>query len=97
VASLAVGWAYDTPGLGALYARRAKQAYFQPTAILGYPAVFANKEDFRATGHCVLSVGVADTRAFFVETNTHGEDAPPDPCETARRAATTVVRNLRAA
>jgi Protein of unknown function (DUF3558) len=97
VASLAVGWAYDTPGLAALYARRTEQAYFQPIAILGYPAVFANKEDWRADGHCVLHVGVSDTRAFFVAINTHGEDAPPDPCETARRAATTVVRNLRAA
>ncbi|MER5222847.1 DUF3558 domain-containing protein [Streptomyces flaveus] len=96
VGMLTVAWPSDTPGLDALYARRSEQKYFEETTMRGYPAVFANEEDWRAEGHCVLYVGVSDASAFYTAVDTNGEDGLPRPCDAARRAASTVVENLRA-
>lgn len=93
-AKITVSWPSDTPGLDALYGLRGEQAYFEQTRVQGYPAVFADQED-RRERHCVLHVGVADDAAFYTAADTFGEGGPQDPCGAARRAAESVVDNLR--
>ncbi|MFD4989673.1 DUF3558 domain-containing protein [Streptomyces sp. NPDC058374] len=93
-AKITVSWPSDTPGLDALYGLRDEQAYFEETVVQGYPAVFANQNDWRDR-HCVLHVGVSDDAVFYTAADTFGEDGLPDPCDTARKAAESVVDNLR--
>jgi hypothetical protein len=95
---LTIAWPAKTPGLAALYARRAEQLYFEETTVLGYPAVFANEGvDRTDRGHCVLNVGVQDDLVFYAAAQTVGaldEKPTRDACTVARSAATAVVRGL---
>ncbi|MFF8567603.1 DUF3558 domain-containing protein [Streptomyces albidoflavus] len=93
-ARIAVSWPTGTPDLDALYSLREEQAYFEETTLRGYPAVFANQSDGRDR-HCVLYVGVSDDAVFYTAAETFGEDGPPAPCDAARKAAESVVDNLR--
>ena|ERR1700754_609593 len=90
---LTIAWSQNTPSLDALYADRDEQAYFDETEVLGYPAVYANTID-RADGHCVLTVGVTDTAAFYAAAQP-AHPAEGEACRLAKRAATEVVRILR--
>lgn len=93
-AKITVSWPSDTPDLDVLYGRRDEQAYFEETVLQGYPAVFADQNDWRDR-HCVLYVGVSDDAVFSTAVDTFGEGGPPGPCDAARKAAESVVDNLR--
>ncbi|MGC5624484.1 DUF3558 domain-containing protein [Streptomyces albidoflavus] len=93
-AKVTVSWPSDTPDLDVLYGLRDEQAYFEETTLQGYPAVFANQND-RRDRHCVLYVGVSDDAVFSTAVDTFGEDGAPGPCDAARKAAESVVDNLR--
>ncbi|SEP54147.1 Protein of unknown function, partial [Amycolatopsis saalfeldensis] len=56
-------------GISDIYDQKAKQAYFEPVTIGGYPGVFADTQDGRASGSCTLWVGVTDQLAWSVVTN----------------------------
>lgn len=90
---LTIAWSRDTPSLDALYADRDEQVYFDETAVLGYPAVYANTID-RADGHCVLTVGVTDTAAFYAAARL-AHPTKDEACTRAKRAATEVLRTLQ--
>ncbi|WP_242539480.1 DUF3558 family protein [Streptomyces albidoflavus] len=89
-----MSWPSDTPDLDVLYGLRDEQAYFEETTLQGYPAVFANQNDWRDR-HCVLYVGVSDDAVFYTAVDTFGEEGAPGPCDAARKAAESVVDNLR--
>lgn len=90
---LSIGWSHRTPSLDALYADRDRQEYFEETTVLGYPAVFANTIE-RQDGHCVLTVGVADTAAFYAAMELE-HPTKNEACTIAKRAATEVIRTLQ--
>jgi hypothetical protein len=81
-------------GLDSVYAEKSSMYYFQPTTVLGYPAVYASPfSDRRADGDCVLYTGVSNNSVFSTEYVT----APANTgqaCALARTAAAQVVRNL---
>jgi hypothetical protein len=46
-------------GISDICDQKAKQAYFEPVTVGGYPGVFADSQDGRASGSCTLLVGEA--------------------------------------
>jgi hypothetical protein len=83
----------NTNGLADLYAKESTMAYWQPTAVSGYPAVYGDALiDQRQQGDCVLNVAVSDHLYFFVDLN--DPTAVAQSCSRAERAAADVVRTL---
>ncbi|MBM7771497.1 hypothetical protein JOD54_001701 [Actinokineospora baliensis] len=68
-------------------------AYFEPTTINGYPAVFHDGTDNRKYGHCNLVVGIRDNLTFHV--NSFGA-TETDACKTLREMATLAITNIKA-
>jgi hypothetical protein len=87
---------HDTRGLTDLYTGRSGQAYFVPTTVSGYPAVFAATKDERSAGVCTINVGVSDTLMFFVQFVAVGSGRKAGACATAQAAATDMVQTLSA-
>ncbi|MFD2459042.1 DUF3558 domain-containing protein [Amycolatopsis samaneae] len=82
-------------GISDIYAQKAKQAYFEPTTINGYPAVFAATEDSRSNGVCTLWVGVTDQLAVSVLPNISMGSNKKDPCGIAKKFATAMIGHLQ--
>ncbi|MGP4015716.1 DUF3558 domain-containing protein [Saccharopolyspora sp. 5N708] len=73
-------------------------AYFVPSSVDGYPAIFASSIDRRGGGECEITVGVADDASFSVEFSVNGAASgggQVDACPEAQRIAGMVVRNLK--
>jgi len=73
-------------------------AYFVPSSVDGYPAVFASSIDRRGIGECAITVGVADDASFSVEFSINGAASgggQVDACAEAQRIAAMVVSNLK--
>jgi hypothetical protein len=93
--AVAVSWdTANTHGLSDLYAKQSTYAYWQPTTVTGYPAVYGDGlGDQRANGDCVLNVGVSDQLAFFVQYNNPANAT--QACSLAGKAAADVIANLK--
>jgi hypothetical protein len=99
-----VGWlTYGARGLAGLYAQRSQQAYWQPATVSGYPAVYADGEDQRSVGDCVVAVGVTRQLYFFVEYTIGPLGSIPasptnstESCGRAKQTAADVIQNLLA-
>lgn len=75
-----------------------KYAYFLPTSVQGYPAVFASEADDRAHGICELVVGVNDHLTFSVVYNAYSAEDPTvraDPCGKASMLADDVLTTMK--
>lgn len=73
-------------------------AYFIPSSVDQYPAVFASSIDRRSSGECEITVGVADDASFSVEFAVNGVasgSGQVDACAEAQRLAGVVVGNLK--
>lgn len=82
-------------GLTDLYAKQTTFAYWIPTTIAGYPAVYGDALlDLRPHGDCVLNVGVNNQLTFFIQYDNSLK--PSDGCRFAKVAATDVIANLKA-
>ncbi|UQS27370.1 DUF3558 domain-containing protein [Amycolatopsis thermalba] len=66
--------------------------YFEPTTITGYPAVFSNLSDFRASGTCDLNVGIGGDTIFHV---TVTGPAGKDNCKAASTVAANVIETIK--
>ena len=64
--------------------------YFEPIEISGYPGVFSDSYDGRASGACTLSVGVTDSQVFTITTQVE-----TDACEFAKRVAGAAIESMR--
>ncbi|HWE91289.1 MAG TPA: DUF3558 family protein, partial [Pseudonocardiaceae bacterium] len=67
-------------------------AYFQPTTVGNYPAVYAATSDDRSSGDCVLNVGVSANTSFLSQYN--GSTSASQACSLAAKAAADVIKNL---
>jgi hypothetical protein len=84
-------------GLGNVYGKKAQQAYFEPTTIDGYPAVYASQIDDRSTGTCALWVGVTDQRMVHVEAQLSDGPNRPNPCPATASTAKAMIEHLKGA
>ncbi|MBB2933181.1 hypothetical protein FHX82_000201 [Amycolatopsis bartoniae] len=82
-------------GLGDIYANKAKDQYFEPTTISGYPAVYAGISDTRSDGDCSLWVGVTDELAVNVQTQIGSGPNKSNPCPVTERVATAMIQHLQ--
>lgn len=92
-ASLSVGFlASNEIGLTTVYESRDEFAYFDPTSVGGYPAVFADFDDYRNDGECSIIVGTSDTETF--RASEKGELNPQDACDRAKQIATAALATM---
>lgn len=93
--SIGVTW-MSTPGSGLSldYSEKSSFAYFQPTMVGSYPAVFDDVADLRAQGTCALSVGVSNTLAFIAKYDSESAATKTQACQLAKQAASQVIKNL---
>jgi hypothetical protein len=88
---------YLTPGnkngLADVYGARDRDAYFEPTTISGYPAVFRDQHDSRPRGLCSVSVGVTDHLYFRAESQENVDKTLA--CTTAKKVATAVIATMK--
>lgn len=83
-------------GLADLYEREPNLAYFEPTEVSGYPAVYASPNEGRSSGVCQLHVGLTDN--FLVSVWVYlGQSTPDYPrgCEVAEMSTRTMIENLK--
>jgi hypothetical protein len=83
-----------TGGLSDVYARAYGFGYWDPTAVDGYPAVYAGigKND-RAGGDCEINVAVND-HLYFLAHYIGNHQLGTRSCDLAKQAATDVIHNL---
>lgn len=82
-------------GLADLYTKQSTFAYWIPTTVSGYPAVYGDAlTDLRSDGNCVLNVGVNDQLTFFIQYV--NPLRPEQGCKSANVAAIDVIANLKA-
>ena len=84
-------------GLSDTYDSRAQFAYFEPTTIDGYPAVYANPTDMRSQGDCPVYVGVTDVVAVNVTVLLYQGPHVTNPCEVTKAVATAMIEHLKGA
>jgi hypothetical protein len=90
-----VGWnKIDTNGLTDLYTLRSTFAYWIPTTVSGYPAVFEDGLDRRSTGSCGIDVGVNDH--LFMTADVESLSPAAQACPLAKQTAALVIKNLQA-
>lgn len=82
-------------GLNAIYANKAKNQYFQPTTVNGYPAVYADTLDSRTQGDCSLWVGVTDQLSVAIMTSIGDGPNKSNPCPIAEKVATAMIQHLQ--
>ena len=85
-------------GLAGLYAGKAsgQVGFLEPAPdVAGYPAVYTDLRDRRASGDCGLDVGVADDLVFSV--SAQGYQGQQDSCQVAGKVAAAVVSTLKGA
>ncbi|MEW2507192.1 DUF3558 domain-containing protein [Amycolatopsis sp. NPDC047767] len=83
-------------GISDIYDMKAQQAYFEPTSIEGYPAVFADTQDGRSSGTCTLWVGVTNQLAASVIPQIGTGRNKTNPCGVAQQVATVMIKHLKA-
>jgi hypothetical protein len=86
----------NTGGISDIYDQKSKEAYFEPTSIDGYPALYADTQDGRPSGTCTLWVGVTDHLAASVIPQIGTGRNRANPCGVAKSVATAVVQHLKA-
>jgi hypothetical protein len=82
-------------GLSDIYANKSKDAYFEPTTVAGYPAVYAGISEDRAKGYCNLWVGTTDNLAVGILTIIGSGPNKSNPCPVAERVATAMIQHLQ--
>lgn len=88
----------QTPhGISDIYDQKARQAYFQPVTVDGYPGVYADTQDGRPSGTCTLWLGVTDQLAVAVIPAIGVGPNKSNPCGLAQKFAGAVVKHLKAA
>jgi Protein of unknown function (DUF3558) len=87
-----VGWIPDnTRGLSDLYRKQQSMAYWRPTHVDGYPAVFADAAPQQDNG-CLLNTAVNDHLYFLA--GAQGATSNGQACVLAQRTAADVIKNL---
>lgn len=81
-------------GLSDTYRGRDRFDYFDETSVDGYPAVFADGIDGRASGVCNITVGISDTLTFSASED--GGRKGQGSCDRAMQVATAVIATLKA-
>lgn len=76
--------------LSDVYGKRDRMAYFKPTTIGGYPAVYASPIDQRDGGNCQLLVGVSDDQLITVAATF----LQVEPCPVVGRTAEAMIEHL---
>jgi hypothetical protein len=90
--SVNVGWIpANRNGLSDLYQKQQSMAYWRPTQIDGYPAVFADAAP-QLNGGCLLNTGVNDHLYFLAGAQSASSD--DQACVLARQVAADVIKNL---
>lgn len=82
-------------GLTDIYAGKAKNKYFEPTTVNGYPGVYASNLDNRSGGDCQLWVGVTDQLAVSVSDQILSGVNKSNPCPVVERVATAMIQHLQ--
>jgi hypothetical protein len=82
-------------GLSDIYAGKAKDKYFEPTTVEGYPGVYSDIVDNRSGGDCVLWVGVTDQLSVFVSTQIGSGPNKSNPCPIVAKVATAMIQHLQ--
>lgn len=86
-------------GLSGAYAAHEQggTAYFEPTEISGYPAVYIDQIDARKQGTCSLTVGIRDDLAMSIIASFQTTSPNySNPCPIAAKAAEFAVATLKA-
>ncbi|MBB2503348.1 DUF3558 domain-containing protein [Amycolatopsis echigonensis] len=84
-------------GLADTYATKSRQAYFEPTQISGYPAVFTAGHDSRKNGVCDLVIGVTDQlTVVIVDSISKGKNLD-NPCEPLTKIGAAMINHLKTA
>jgi hypothetical protein len=76
--------------------KKAFPGYFEPTEVVGYPAVFNDLIDARNNGACNVTVGISDTLAFRAAV-TFPTQAGATSCDSAKQLAAAVIETLKGA
>jgi hypothetical protein len=84
----------NTDGLAGVYAAKNENAYFEPTDVAGYPAVYSGLVDARDSGACNLWVGVDDETVLHVLTNLGSADSADASCGFAADVAEATISTL---
>ncbi len=84
-----------TDGLDSVYAKKAEDAYFEPTEVSGYPAVYAEAIDGRPNGKCGLFIGVTDQRAVYILVQYDNGPGASDPCPVALKVGEAMIQTLK--
>lgn len=81
-------------GLADLYRAQEQghRAYWEPTTVDGYPAVWEELTDLRDKGGCNISVGITDELHFSVFV---ARAEPSTACEDVKKVAGAVVETLK--
>ncbi|WP_232284012.1 DUF3558 family protein [Saccharomonospora glauca] len=78
-------------GLGALYADKQSNEYFEPTEIADYPAVYASLVDNRDSGFCDLWVGVNERDVMHFMAVLASEETAEASCGLATDVAEATI------
>lgn len=81
-------------GLAAVYWQKDRLAYFEPTQIASYPAVYAGKYSDRDNGRCILHIGLTDELRVAVFAQLNGGTDFQRPCDVAEMTGTALVKHL---
>jgi hypothetical protein len=84
----------NADGLGALYADKQSNEYFEPTEIAGYPAVYASLVDNRDSGFCDLWVGVNERDVMHFMVILASEKTAEASCGLAADVAEATISTL---
>ncbi|MEY7972421.1 DUF3558 domain-containing protein [Saccharomonospora xinjiangensis] len=86
--------AENTDGLASVYAAKDGSAYFEPTEVAGYPAVYTGLSDSRDSGTCDLWVGVSDQQVVYIMTNLVSAESAEASCGLAADVAEAAITTL---
>ncbi|MBB4687293.1 DUF3558 domain-containing protein [Amycolatopsis jiangsuensis] len=85
-------------GLGDIYSNKAGYAYFEPTTIGSYPAVYGSTlGDDRSEGVCNAVVGVTDQLGVSISTSISTGKNHDDPCGAAGKVGEAMINHLKTA
>ncbi|WP_291412908.1 DUF3558 family protein [Actinophytocola sp.] len=79
-------------GLSDTYRGRGQFEYFEPTTVEEYPAVYASSPDLRASGDCLIVVGISDSLTF--NATEQGRLDAQGSCDRALAVATAALATL---
>ena len=82
-------------GISDIYSQKSREAYFEPVTVNGYPGVFADIQDGRASGSCTLWVGITDQLAFSVVTSLTTGPNKSNPCPKAQQLGEAMIAHLK--